>query len=510
MNTENAPHDNVDVRLQNRMTFNHSHITVIFVPVILLGFFVFGSWVIFFPHNYLSVVPWIIGTALVVAGLSVVACLLSFVVHFIGTPIARLIKEMGDAITDMRLKWYRRDYLDSGPNHAAYLEEGKVVITPVVQERHVHNHKELPAPLEEERQIEAPPLPTFVRYEDIRPLIPRGHTLVGVGPGLQPVTIEDGVRALLWVVGGSGAGKTTSVVVRIDDDAQKGHRFYIVDPHKVKEDSLSNAISSYASSFIMPIAQKLEEIEQVLQAFLDEFLRRSDNPTRTAYQPVTIVIDEVGRLTQFVDDKNAVAVNVARMVKQIATICGTESRGFNMYGIFISQKATGLAWLRTCALMVIAHQTLMMNERLLVCNNNREIANDMGSWPKGRTLVYGIAFDDIPGGQILVQQPYIGRRIVESFVSEPLPDLAPNPNSRVSSNLNNGRSPEGTWEVPGRDFAADELVSVKKSLQDIGKRLKNGEKRADILRSLDATSGRANQEIGAVIDAIAEQLESEA
>jgi hypothetical protein len=52
-------------------------------------------------------------------------------------------------------------------------------------------------------------------------------------------------------------------------------------------------------------------------------------------------------------------------------------------------------------------------------------------------------------------------------------------------------------------------LSVKSALRDIGKRLKNGDDRAEILRSYGATSGRANQEIGAVIDAMIEQIESE-
>ncbi len=96
-----------------------------------------------------------------------------------------------------------------------------------------------------------------------------------------------------------------------------------------------------------------------------------------------LIIDEVGSLTQYVDQEDETAVNVARMIQKIAAICGNKARGFNMRGIFISQRAAGLSWLRNAALMVIAHQTLMMNERLLVCKNNRAIADDMSTWPQG-------------------------------------------------------------------------------------------------------------------------------
>lgn len=44
-------------------------------------------------------------------------------------------------------------------------------------------------------------------------------------------------------------------------------------------------------------------------------------------------------------------------------------------------------------------------------------------------------------------------------------------------------------------------------LRDIGKRLRNGDSRADILKSYGATGGRLNQEIGAVIDMVVEEMD---
>lgn len=279
----------------------------------------------------------------------------------------------------------------------------------VSQDRTTYNLKGEMAP----KQIaapdeETPDLPTFVRYEDVRPHIPRGHTLVGVsGYGVE--TKEDHVRALLWIVGNSGTGKTNSTVIRVDDDVKRGHRLLGVDPHAFKDDSLTNALRGYAPFFLQPIARRLEDIDTVLQTFLDEFEERKNNDP--PYNPITLVVDEVGSLTMDIDKSNKLEGEVARKLREIARICGQESRGFQMYGIFISQNAAGLAWLRRYALMVLAHQVLMMSERLLVCNQNRDVANDMETWPKGRTLVYGIAF---PQGQMLVQQPVCTPRIVDA------------------------------------------------------------------------------------------------
>jgi hypothetical protein len=251
-------------------------------------------------------------------------------------------------------------------------------------------------------------LPTYVRYEEIRPQIPHGRALVGVsGRGIE--TKEDSVRALVWIVGGSGTGKTNTVCIRVDDDDRRGHRFLVIDPHLFKKDSLYNAIKGYASRFLLPVAMEPEEVLTTLNAFLQEFERRKAGGSWT--YPVTIVVDEVGSLVLDIDKDNPVEANVVARLKEVARVCGQEARGFDMGGIFISQDAAGLAWLRKRALMVLAHQVTMWSERLLVCNQNTVIARDMDTWPVGRTLAYGIAF---PEGQLVVQQPVFQPRVLEA------------------------------------------------------------------------------------------------
>jgi len=251
-------------------------------------------------------------------------------------------------------------------------------------------------------------LPTYVRYEEIRPQIPHGRALVGVsGRGIE--TKEDSVRALVWIVGGSGTGKTNTVCIRVDDDHRRGHRFLVIDPHRFKKDSLYNAIKGYASRFLLPVAMEPEDVLAVLNTFLQEFERRKAGSSWS--YPVTIIVDEVGSLVLDIDKDNPVEANVVARLKEVARVCGQEARGFNMGGIFISQDAAGLAWLRKRALMVLAHQVTMWSERLLVCNQNTVIARDMDTWPVGRTLAYGIAF---PEGQLVVQQPMFQPRLLET------------------------------------------------------------------------------------------------
>jgi hypothetical protein len=251
-------------------------------------------------------------------------------------------------------------------------------------------------------------LPTYVRYEEIRPQIPHGRALVGVsGRGIE--TKEDSVRALVWIVGGSGTGKTNTVCIRVDDDDRRGHRFLVIDPHRFKKDSLYHAIKGYASRFLLPVAMEPEEVLTALNAFLQEFERRKAGGSWS--YPVTIIVDEVGSLVLDIDRDNPVEANVVARLKEVARVCGQEARGFDMGGIFISQDAAGLAWLRKRALMVLAHQVTMWSERLLVCNQNTVIARDMDTWPVGRTLAYGIAF---PEGQLVVQQPVFQPHVLDA------------------------------------------------------------------------------------------------
>jgi hypothetical protein len=99
---------------------------------------------------------------------------------------------------------------------------------------------------------------------------------------------------------------------------------------------------------------------------------------------------------------------IKELLPTIARICGQEARNFQMGGIFISQQATMLAWLRKVALFVVVHQLLMESEKKLALNGDTEVMEAMKLWPKGRTYVYGVGFGQ--EGPMTVQQPYFEKR----------------------------------------------------------------------------------------------------
>lgn len=289
-----------------------------------------------------------------------------------------------------------------------------------LNEKHNYNHritepKTIDADdtrvVEEVPLLEAPKprLPEFVRYEEVKGRIPAGHAIVGIGENSIVTRESEEARPCVWIPGGTGTGKTNSVKLRIHEDYMSGRNFLGADPHWTKEDSLYRALDDtvYLQRFLRPLAKTDEEILEVFRYFKQEFKRRKATPyswDRTRDR-ITLLVDEVGSLVTDIDKGNPTEVEISSLLKEIVRICGQESRGFDMWGIFISQDAAGLAWLRKRASVVIGHQVLMMSERELVCNERTDIARSMDEWPRGRTVVYGLAMRGVQ----VVQQPVLER-----------------------------------------------------------------------------------------------------
>lgn len=254
-------------------------------------------------------------------------------------------------------------------------------------------------------------LPTEVLYNDIRGQIPRGHILVGIGrTGIE--TKERAVGACTWIVGLSGTGKTSTTVLRVEERAADNHAFLGVDPHWFKDDSLFHAIyetldgesGPYANRFLAPMAKTPAESLKILKTFLAEFNARKGGQRSKPWRRITLLVDEVGAMMDKATATTPEEKEIIDLLPSIARICGQEARNFEMGGIFISQQATGLAWLRKVALMVIVHQLLQESEKKLATNNDAEVMGEMKTWPIGRTYVYGVGFGT--EGPRTVQQPY--------------------------------------------------------------------------------------------------------
>jgi hypothetical protein len=258
-------------------------------------------------------------------------------------------------------------------------------------------------------------LPEAVRYEDVEDQIPPGHALMGVSSDSVETAAFEKLMTM-WICGGSNSGKSNTVGIKIEEAIENGRNLGIlcIDYHANKKDSLYNKIKQYEDLFLMPVARDEASAMKILQYFLKEFQRRLKLPEEEQEQlsDMLLVVDEVPAV---IEDEE-----IAPLLKKIARLCGRESRGFGMFGWFISQNAVGLAWLRNVALTVIAHKMVMLNDAKLACNQHDDIARDMENWPIGRVVVYGICFKGIK----VLQMPFLSRnarisRVVESNGDSP-------------------------------------------------------------------------------------------
>lgn len=333
-------------------------------------------------------------------------------------------------------------------------------------------------PEPEPEQLQTPKeIPTSVRYEDIKFSIPRDHVLVGVGEGGLVDTREKEIKGLIWIPGSSGAGKSNTTGLRVEEDYARGHRFLGIDPHFFKADSLSNLVQSYMDKFIEPIAHNQEDILRMLNLFIAEVEKRKNG---AACWPLTLLYDEIGSQ---VSDKpeDDIEKQIIEKTKKVIRLAGQETRGFNMNVIAISQDAAGLAFLRKRALLVLGHKTVMMSERELVCNGRNDIARAMDDWPVGRTVVYGVAIQGI----LVRQQPQMQTRFMSSSHL---------PTSAFTQRWEDNQEAGGKAQSIEMDNPSPELA--KKIITDVAKLHAAGESVDGILKKYGLPGGgRLNQNL---------------
>lgn len=245
-------------------------------------------------------------------------------------------------------------------------------------------------------------IPEVVRYEDIAREVPDGMSLLGIHPtdGTLELTAYDKLKCL-WIVGSSSTGKSNTVSGKVGEAVEQGARLLVIDQHAAKEDSLARKLQPYQRAFLRPVAVTDQEVLDTLAFYKQEFEARVKGAS--CEQKIVLIADEMNRMNRNDDLKKA--------LKEIVFISGEEARGFGMYGWFISQKATGLKWLRDSAITVIVHKLTRFEEALLACNEDRNAAKELLKFKIGRTFVYGVDFDE----PMVLQQPLY--KVVEGSVS---------------------------------------------------------------------------------------------
>lgn len=273
-------------------------------------------------------------------------------------------------------------------------------------------------------------IPDSIGYEAIRSQIPAGHSLLGISAsGLETCDFRDLMTML--ISGGSSTGKSNTVAIKLHEAVSIGRntRMIVIDPHKNKPDSLYNKIRQYEPRFLMPVASKDDEIIQALTWFKREFNRRLELATEELEQldDILLVCDEVYALVYHREDER-----ISKLIKVVSGIAGYESRGYGMFAWFLTQKVTGLKWLRDAVMTTICHKMQTMAERVLAANDNKKVAQDMDNWTMpGRVVVFGLNLP-VTVAQMPLMKTAPNVRIVESDLDE-MEELQPRQAFRTGS-----------------------------------------------------------------------------
>lgn len=344
-------------------------------------------------------------------------------------------------------------------------------------------------PLSKPLEIDAPQehIGAIVKYDDVRDDVPDDMSLLGIHPSDGALEFCSWEKLkMLWIVGSSSTGKSNTIYGKVLEAYNHGAKLLVIDQHAVKPDSLARKLEPLKGAFLRPIAVTDDQVLSTIQAFTAEFKRRVDGTSCEI--KIVLIMDEINRMAR----------NEALLaaIKEVVAIGGEESRGFGMYVWCISQKAVYLKWLRDSAITVIVHRLTSFAEALLACNEDRKAARRSLEFPIGRSFIYGVDFDDL----IELQQPlYEVPETIESTI-EPLPQFFQTQQEEV-----NGEAPGSRHND---DTGISDLSTIK-ILREIGKRLKKGDSKADIVKDFGLPYGRATQEIGAVVDMISDQMEAE-
>lgn len=377
--------------------------------------------------------------------------------------------------------------------------------------------KRLAPDTEEVPLLEGPKeaIPAVVRYEQVERDVPSDMSLLGIHPASGDLELTDWEKLkMLWVVGSSSSGKSNTVYGKVYEAVRRGARLLVVDPHAVKEDSLARKLAPFESAFLCPVASKENEILAVFNAFITEFEQRLEGKASTPR--IVLICDEVNHMMR-VDALKAPLRNVVE-------ICGEESRGFGMYGWFISQKCAHLKWLRDSAITVIAHALTRFEEAKLACNDDGAAAKRLINFKVGRTYIYGVDFDS----PMELQQPLYGAPKLDNPGTYPDGEFLPETNGETAGNSfsyqpqkNEVSSkqtaafvesvPETNGETAGNRFETentDRPFELKKMLLDIKKMSDAGMSREKILQSYGLRGdGRNNGDLKVVLDVLSSTVE---
>lgn len=354
---------------EQRITLKSVHIPhtalYLLLPVEGVGVLVFLAYVAFHFQAFIaqtnaifSWVVWFLGlTCYVVLAYFVVKVIRAGIEAFIA--LAHGIATVHGKFTENRIARARRELLHTADNYVVFLENGKVTVQSVIQERYTYNIRQA---AESQAALDAPdgvaslpaPVQTFqelLQAGVIQSAIQQGKMVLGYAGGV--------LRYGSWLdlyscgIGGvSGSGKTTTVRFLLFQALLAGARLLMIDPHIGEpEESLAAQFQVFTHAHLYAPCDDNPTAILKRVRWLDKELKRR-KATGEKSPCIIFVIDEfnaVMRVQQVRDEMSTLLVSLAQ-----------EGRKFGIFAMLIGQRWShqdiGGADIRTSLASTLAHR----------------------------------------------------------------------------------------------------------------------------------------------------------
>lgn len=430
-------------------------------------------------------------------GLAIVAKMLASVAHS-GIEVAEhatsAVLNVADRVQEIKIKRLHASMIHAGDGSYLVNIDGRpellqTIPTGPTVDALPAGEKQLALPAPDE-ELTIPRAPSF---RAMAHLIDQSHRLVLCYTANGPAygTVQDLLSMAL--IGKPGRGKTTALLYYIAMLLNIGAEVHVWDPH--------GSISELAGLPKLIYSDEIERFnaEQLQQEL--ETRRILFRETKKVKHPLLLLVDELPVIGDW-QKKNKTTVLTDVMQRFVL-----EARKWNCFFIASGQS--------TDAEILPTRVSENLSSRIVFFSSDRRarmagLENDAIKkfLPVIRRAGAGVMIFDCStwDGPVLGAIPETTVEDMRWFLtsrstSHDLPAyMPPLP----------GKFREVAQEADGRNDGPDTeqmQAQLKTMLRQIGKKLKSGEvSRAEILKEFEATSGRANQEIGAVLDALREEM----
>jgi hypothetical protein len=315
-------------------------VLALLIPIEVLGIgvflvYAFSHWTSFVAQSsaLFSWLAWFIGLALY-------TCLAFLMVKVIRSGIeAALVLAHGIAdiygkFTEHRIARARRELLHTDTNYVVFLEKGKVIVQPVLQERASYSIRQDDEHQDEQEEIESLPAPVQSFYDllaagVIQAALSQGKMLLGyIGGQLRYGSWLDLYSC--GIGGVSGSGKTTTVRFLLFQAILAGARLLMIDPHIGEpEESLAAQFRSFPNVHVaVPCDDTPAAVLKRIRWFDSERKRRKVTGQKTP--AIIFVVDEFNAL-----------MRVEEVKKEMASLLlsiSQEGRKFGLFAMLIGQR----------------------------------------------------------------------------------------------------------------------------------------------------------------------------